>query len=128
MHRGERILLSCSCSEPIGFFVPNQMEAFPEDEGEGFYAGADGAGIVERVFLPFFQAGYDGGHFFHPAHAVRGRAILFIDPVVDDAPLDRRLAGDSVELDGAVHRRIRAGDAQVAVFVFQDKQGDVRLT
>ena len=104
------------------------MEAFLEDEGKGFYAGADGAGIVERVFLPFFQAGDDRGHLFHPAHAVCGRAIFFINSVVDDIPLDRNIAGDSVELDGAVHRRIRAGDAQVAVFVFQDKQGDVRLT
>ena len=104
------------------------MEAFPEDEGEGFYAGADGAGIVERGLFTFLQAGYDGGHFFHPAHAISGRSIFFIDSVTDGVPIDRDIAGDSVERDGTVHRRIRAGDAQVAVFVFQDKQGDVRLT
>ena len=52
------------------------MQAFLEDEREGLYAAADGAGIVERIFFPFFQAGYDGGHFFHPAHAVSGRAVF----------------------------------------------------
>ena len=111
-------------SKRIRFFVPDQMEAFLEDEGEGFYAAA-GAGIVERVFFPFLQTGYDGGHFCHPAHAVSGRAVFFIDAVKDGVPFDRDIAGDSVEFDGAVHRRIRAGDAQVAVFVFQGKQGDV---
>ena len=50
-----------------------------------------------------------------------------MDAVTDGVPLDRNIAGDAVKLDGAVHRRIRAGDPQVAVLVFQDKQGDVRI-
>lgn len=100
----------------------NQIEAFLEDEGDG--RDTLGGDVMEGVFLSGFQPGHEGGHRFNLAQAIGVAAVrrgFCFDGVMDDISLDGNGAGESVILEGTVYQRIRAGDAQVSVFVFQGK-------
>ena len=109
-------------------FPIDEDEVFLEDEGDGVVGV--GAEVVEGVFLADFQACHDGGHFGHAAHAIGTDAVLlvFIHLVMDDIPIDGCFADDfAAGFDDAVQHRVRAGDAKVAVFVFQGEKGYVRI-
>ena len=113
---------------PGVLFPVDEDEIFLEDEGDGVVGV--GAEVVEGVFLADFQACHDGGHFGHAAHAIGTDAVLlvFIHLVMDDIPIDGCFADDfAAGFDDAVQHRVRAGDAQVSVFVFQGEQGFVRI-
>lgn len=100
-----------------------QEQAFLEYESEGLYTRR--AGIVEGIFLPGFQSGYQGGNLFYPAYAIgllAARGLFLIHYEMDDIPVNGDTADEPVLLAGAVQKNIRADDTQGSVFEFQGEQ------